>query len=101
MIKQVFSIYDEKGQVYGDPFYYTHQGEAVRAVTEAMQDFNTMLAKYPADFKLYALGQFDNTKGIMISSAIPELVCSLSDCLLPVKNLNECEVIDDEVISKV
>lgn len=57
---KVFSIYDSKVEAYMRPFFEQTRGSAIRAITEAVNDKSTGLAKHPADFTLFELGDFDD-----------------------------------------
>ena len=60
MIKKMFTIYDEKAEAYFPPFYTDTEGLAIRMIMETMNDPNSNLSKYPADFTLFYLGEFDD-----------------------------------------
>jgi len=79
-IKQrVFSVYDKKGQVYISPVYFVQKGEALRWFEELCNDAKTTLFKFPADFSLYCLGQFNLTTGEVIGLPKPEFICEALD----------------------
>lgn len=60
---KIFSIRDTKGEIYNTPFFQKTHGEAERSFTSLMNDQNTMIAKYPEDFDLYFIGEFDDQSG--------------------------------------
>lgn len=70
----VFSVFDDKAQVYGNPVFVNSRGVAIRSFADAVEDKNTSFAKHPSDFKLYLLGEFDNVSGKMDSLNTPEFV---------------------------
>lgn len=59
----VYSIFDDKGGSYGNPFFFPHDGLAIRAFGDLVCDKNTSINKHPGDFSLYKLAEFDNVKG--------------------------------------
>jgi hypothetical protein len=63
MYLQIFSIYDSKAEAYLNPFYMKTKGEAVRAVLSVMDDPQHNFTKYPQDFTLFHIGEFDDQKG--------------------------------------
>lgn len=71
-MQRVFALHDSKAKVFGNPFFMPHVGQAVRNVQEAAKDSNSMLAKYPGDFTLFELGQYDEFTGVLV--AAPTLV---------------------------
>lgn len=61
----VYSFFDSKVKAYLPPFYMRADGEAVRAVREACRtdpNFN----RYPADYTLFRLGEFDDETGRIV-----------------------------------
>lgn len=57
---KVYSIYDSKVEAYLNPWFAQAKGEAIRALTELVNDSKTNIGKYPADFTLFELGEYDN-----------------------------------------
>lgn len=60
MIKQLFVVFDNKACIYGNPFTSPHQEVALRDFGYACQDQNSELSKFPDDFSLLRLGEFDD-----------------------------------------
>ncbi|AXH76264.1 MAG: nonstructural protein [Microviridae sp.] len=60
MIKFMFSVYDSKARAYGNPFTSPRQEMAVRDFTAAVRDTSTQLNKFPEDFTLVEIGEFDD-----------------------------------------
>lgn len=79
MLLKVYSIYDEKAKCFGQPFFMAHNGMALRAFSDLIQDKNTMVAKHPSDFKLYVLGEFDDNSGGLSTLAQPEFLSNALD----------------------
>lgn len=61
MTKKVFTVYDSKSEVYSPPFFLLSRGEGIRAFSEVVNDPSTSPGKYPEDFTLFEIGQFDET----------------------------------------
>lgn len=76
---QIFSVYDEKAQIFSKPMYLTHKGEAIRAFQDAVKDPASMIAKHAEDYKLYALGTYDETTGKFVSLEVPEFMNNATD----------------------
>lgn len=92
MKRKVFSVYDVKAQTYANPFLFTHKGEAIRAFMTGATDKSTSLNKYPSDYKLYYLGEFDDQSGKLHSIPNPEYLNTASDFVhneLPITQLEE------------
>jgi len=71
MVVKIFSIYDDKAQVYSNPFFMPHVGMATRAFADLVIDGQSNISKHPSDFKLYQIGEFDDVSGEVISSNKP------------------------------
>lgn len=63
MILRLFSVLDIKAGFFKPPFAARSDGEALRALSEAMRDPQTTLAQYPEDFALYETGNFNDATG--------------------------------------
>lgn len=59
-----YSIYDSKAEAYLRPFYAPSKGLALRSVLAALEDPNHDLRKYPGDFTLFELGEWDDSTGL-------------------------------------
>ena len=51
-----FSVYDEKAECFGHPFFTSAVGIASRNFTTWVNNPESMVGKYPGDFKLYHVG---------------------------------------------
>ena len=74
MVLEAFSIRDQKAEAYNTPFFQKTKGEAVRSFMTAVNDKSTNLNKYPEDFDLYQIGQWDDLKGQMVPLDTPKHV---------------------------
>lgn len=64
MIKKVFTVYDEKSQAYLQPFFLDTVGQATRAMTDCCNDPNHAFCRHTADYTLFQLGEYDDSKGV-------------------------------------
>lgn len=60
MIKYMFSVYDTKARNYSNPFTAINQQVAIRDFTQAVNESSSQLNKFPDDFKLIEVGEFDD-----------------------------------------
>lgn len=60
MIVKVFSIFDAKSKLFGQPFFMGQVGQAIRSFTDLVNDETTILHKHHSDFSLYQIGTFDD-----------------------------------------
>lgn len=60
MILKVFVLYDAKVCAYMPPFFMHSRGHALRALSDLVLDKSTNIGKYPSDFTLFELGEFND-----------------------------------------
>lgn len=63
MTKKVFSIYDEKADAFLQPFFMSKVGEAIRAISDCLNDPAHQFSKHPSDYTLFVIGEFDDSTG--------------------------------------
>jgi len=76
---KVFSIFDEKAQVFSQPFFMAHNGLALRAFSDLVGEKGTNVNKHPSDFKLYNIGFYDDVSGALESLSQPEFLANATD----------------------
>lgn len=59
----VLAVYDEKAEAFAMPFFQQSDVLAVRAFMAAARDPESLLAKFPRDYALYKLGEYDDNLG--------------------------------------
>lgn len=62
-VQKMFSIHDQKGEIFHPPFFKNTPGEAERDFRTAVKDPSSNLNKYPEDFNLYYVGDYDTQTG--------------------------------------
>lgn len=62
---KMFTVYDSKADAYLRPFSMRTRGEAIRGFITTLNDPSTEIGKYPADFTLFEISDFDETKGLI------------------------------------
>lgn len=60
----VFSIYDSAAGYYKEPFCCNNKGIALREFADACNNPQTFLAKHPADYTLFLIGEFDDNTAL-------------------------------------
>lgn len=63
---KMFTVYDSKAETYLRPFSMLTTGEAIRGFITTLNDPQTEYCKYPADFTLFEVGTFDETKAAFV-----------------------------------
>jgi len=56
---KVFTVYDSKARTYGKPFFANSAVEALRSWIEICRDPEAPFSKFPDDFSLYEIGEYD------------------------------------------
>lgn len=76
---EMFSIHDKQAQKFGIPFPAPNKGAAVRQLAMELQQQNNVITKYPQDFDLYLVEEFDETTGKFQGFTEPIFVMCLKD----------------------
>ena len=84
----IFSIYDEKAEVYNTPFFQGTVGMALRSFQELVRDNESMLFKYPEDYILYCIGEYDEKTGEITANIPPAFIARATE-YTPKKPTNE------------
>lgn len=84
MIVKAYSFLDTKVGLFSSPFFFVHEGHAIRAALEIGSDVSTAIGRHPADFILYLVGEFNDNTGLF--TAIGPVSISTVLSLLPVKS---------------
>lgn len=80
------SCKDVKSGLFTSPTPFRTEGEAVRAFGEAIPR-DPMLSKYPADFELYAIAEWDNETGEIVVAT--KRICGVADIYTPTASESE------------
>lgn len=79
---QLFSVYDVKSEVFQPPIFCHNVGHALRVLTDMLQRSDTMMSRFPVDYKVYHVGEFDDVSGVLYQledTGIPKYICELKD----------------------
>lgn len=63
---KLFVVYDAKTESYGVPFFRDFTANAIREwseVASTKSDKNNQISKFPADFTLFEIGEFEQSSG--------------------------------------
>ncbi len=69
--QMLFSVYDSKSKSWSKPFCQMTVGAALRDFTEAVNQTDSMLCKYPADYTLFHVGGFCEYTGTLFPIETP------------------------------
>jgi len=57
----LFTVYDEKAEVFTAPFFVPTLGLATRAFADCVNSEDHHFGKHPQDYTLFGLGEFDDS----------------------------------------
>lgn len=77
----VYAILDDKVGAYMAPFCARSRGEAIRIFTAAVGDRSSPFYKFPADFRLFAIGGYDDSSGLLVPADTVEYVIAATEVL--------------------
>lgn len=72
MLHKVYSIRDAKAEYFTPPFYKKTHGEAERDFRTLVKDEKSTVNKYPDDYDLYYLGEYNDETGVIKSLDTPQ-----------------------------
>nr|QJB20854.1 MAG: nonstructural protein [Microvirus sp.] len=72
MIHKLYSVRDSKAEYFEGIFPAKTHGEAERGFTTAVNDPKSTISKFPEDYDLYYLGEFDDHTGKISAKPSPE-----------------------------
>lgn len=81
MLLHAYTLHDVKATNYSPPFFQHNDALAIRMLTDLVNDVNTSVGRHPADFKLYRVGTYDDSKGQLTPLNIIEHVMDAISCV--------------------
>lgn len=75
----MYAIRDSKAEAYAQPFFMQNDQIAVRAFMATIEDPNSKCNKYPNDFSLYRIGDWDDNTGGLTCPLEPKFLYSAVD----------------------
>lgn len=75
---QAYAVLDTKAGLHLPPYFVQNESLAIRTLSDLITRSDSVVARYPADFKLYYIGTFDESSGI-IQSDVPKHVCDAEE----------------------
>lgn len=76
---KMFSIHDSKTEAYLPPLFMNSKGEAIRAFDQACQEKDSNFYKYPHDFTLVELGEWDQLSAVFKPLPSPVILHNASE----------------------
>jgi len=78
-MKNIYSIKDIKTGTYGNLIVVPHLAVIQRDISTVLQDPNSNLSMYPADYELFQLGTYDEETGHILATGTNIPIMSILD----------------------
>lgn len=82
---KLFAVRDVKADAFGSPMSISTRGLALRSFFDACQAPNSELMRFPEDYMLYELGEYDPNSGLIVAYNLPLLVCTATSVVMKLK----------------
>lgn len=79
MKEKIFSVHDSKASAYLPMFICRTSAEAIRKFQMTVQDTSTQFNKFPSDFNLVELGEWDMTSASIKTLEKPLILSNASE----------------------
>lgn len=70
-MKKIYTVHDIKAEAYLAPFFVPTAGLAIRTFAETCNTPDHDFSKYPEDYTLMELGDYDETTGLITAHPAP------------------------------
>jgi hypothetical protein len=74
MMLKMYSVRDQKAEIFNTPFYKKTHGEAERDFKTLVNDPKSVVAQYPEDYDLWYLGEYCDQTGSFKTLDTPQHV---------------------------
>lgn len=71
------SVFDKKAGTYAPPMHFKHLAGCLRSFQGALENPEYSFSKFPEDFDLYEIGQFDEKTGQVLQDGPPMFLESM------------------------
>jgi len=78
-MKKLFTVRDSKAEAYFPPQVYATTGEAIRALQLNSKNPDSMLGKFPLDYALIEIGEWDEQQALILPYPTPKNVGLVAD----------------------
>jgi len=76
-----YSVRDKATDLFMAPFYVRTKQEALRALKDAASNPEHAFNRHPRDYSLYALGVYDEDRGLFELNDAPVFICTLEEVM--------------------
>lgn len=93
MITKIFSVFDDKADLFMPPFYNQQTPVALRVFADACRQDDHPFRQNPADYHLYEVGTFNDETGDLMGLSKPVLLIGAADVLSPLESTVETKIV--------
>lgn len=68
-MQKIFAVYDSKSEAYDRPWTSPSRGIALRSIMDVLKDPNHPFSKWPGDFTLFEIAEYDEHTGTIMPHA--------------------------------
>lgn len=94
---KMFSVYDEKAQIYNKPFHFPNMETMKRTMIDLVLKDDNDVGKHPEDYLCYMIGEFDEDTGVLTGIPQKQICFRFSDLLAETKRAWAQEIRPDEL----
>lgn len=80
-LKEVFSIYDSKAEVFHQPMFLNTKGEAIRSFIDEVNREGSPMNIHPEDYTLFHIGSFNQFGGKILPLSTPNSMAVAIECI--------------------
>lgn len=95
---KLYAVRDVKSESYGPPMQAPKDGIAIRGFGEGCSDPRSDLNKYPTDYMLYELGEYDPNSGQIMPLSTPRFIISATEVL---NNLKAARAVNEPLLPTI
>lgn len=93
----MFSVYDEKAEIYNKPFHFPNMETMKRTMIDLVMKKDNDVGKHPEDYLCFCIGEFDEDTGVLTGIPEKKLCFRFSDLLAETKRAWANEIGPDEL----
>lgn len=84
MQHRIYTVYDTKSEAYLQPFFLQTHGQAIRAITDCVNDEKHQFNRHPEDYTLFYVGVFSDGNAVFELEATPVALGKCIEFIEPV-----------------
>lgn len=85
MTQKLYAIYDNKASYFMTPWPCRNEGLARREFASACQNPDSALGKFPSDYVLHEIGEYNDNDAVITGTQPPARICDGLEVLQAVK----------------